>query len=135
MAVDGRGACVVYYQPTIPRPSAVIPQVYPDTRPPGNGHVTCPPHTGRRPPCLIVTPTHHPPAREIRCAILGPGSGDAPDGGPAAVREARGLPEAYRWGCGGTGVHGGGRVVIVVATGITWGMQRGSADTYVCDRG
>ena len=64
MAVDGRGACLVYYQPTIPRPSAVIPQVYPDTRPPGNGHVTCPPHTGRVPRVLLLLrPITRPPAR------------------------------------------------------------------------
>ena len=82
------------------------------------------------PPCLIVTPTHQPPDREIRGAILGPGSAGAPDGEPVAVREPRGLPKAYRWKCGRTGVREAGREVIVVATGITCGMMRWSADTY-----
>ena len=36
------------------------------------------------PPCLIITPTHQPPDREIRGVVLGPGSADAPDGEPVA---------------------------------------------------
>ena len=69
------GACVGYYQPTIPRPSAVIPQVYPDTRPPGNGHVTGPPHPGRAPRVLLLLrPITRPPAR-FGVPYLGQGAG------------------------------------------------------------
>ena len=131
MAVDGRGSVrsvlPTHDPPTISSYPASVPG-HPPARQRARHR---PPSPRPGPPCLIVTPTHHPPAREIRGAILGPGSGGAPDGGPAAARESPGHQEAYRWGCGGTGVNGGGRVVIVVATGITCGMRRGPADAYL----
>ena len=125
------GACVVYYQPTISRPSADIPQIYPDTRPPGNGHVTGT-LTPAAPPvsyCYSDPSTARP--RDSGCRL---GARECGCSGRRAcgVRRPRELQNAYRWKCGRTGVREAGREVIVVATGITCGMMRWSADTYKC---
>ena len=63
MAVDGQGI-VRSILPTTHRPPAAIPQVHPDTRPPGHGHVRGPRLPSRIPRVLLLLrPIARPHAR------------------------------------------------------------------------
>ena len=77
-------------RPPIPRPSTAIPQVPPDIRPPGHGHVRGCRRTGRRPPCIAVIPNPHPPAPRFGGlhGARGRGAGGASGRGHADVRES-----------------------------------------------
>ena len=131
MVVDGRGSVrsilPTHDLPTIRKHPANITGHPPARQRARHMH----PHSGRAPVSYCYSDPSTARPRDSGCHL---GARECGCSGRRAcgLREPRGLPKAYRWKCGRTGVREAGREVIVVATGITCGMMRWSADTYKC---